>query len=59
MNNELAKELALAERKSQYDTQCKRVLADRTILSWILKHTTDGSTYRKGVESDVQLKRLC
>lgn len=40
MNNELAKELTLAEGKSQYDTQCKRVLADRTILSWILKHTT-------------------
>lgn len=53
MNNELAKELTMAERKSQYDTQYKRVLADRTILSWILKHTTDGSTYRKGVESDV------
>lgn len=41
MNNELARELSLTEGKSQYDTQCKRVLADRTILSWILKHTTE------------------
>lgn len=39
MINELANELTLAEGQSQYDTQCKRVLADKTVLAWILKHT--------------------
>ena len=39
MRNELAGDISLAAGKSQYDAQCKRVLANRVILAWILKYT--------------------
>ena len=39
MKNELAKDITLAEWKSQYDMQCKKVLSNRTILAWILRDT--------------------
>ncbi len=39
MRNMLAEDIALAEGKSQYDAQCKKVLSNRTILAWILKRT--------------------
>ena len=39
MRNELAGDISLAAGKSQYDPQCKRVLANRVILAWILKYT--------------------
>lgn len=38
MKNELARGISLAERKSQYDTQCKLVLSHKIILAWILKY---------------------
>ena len=37
MKNELAGDIALAKGKSQYDTYCKRILANKIILAWILK----------------------
>lgn len=39
MKNELAGDIGLAAGKSQYDAQCKRVLANKVILAWILKYT--------------------
>ena len=41
MKNELAGDLALAEGKSQYDTYCKRILANKIILAWILKYAAE------------------
>lgn len=37
MENELAKNLRIADAKIQYDTQCKKVLSDKQILAHILK----------------------
>ena len=37
MKNELAGDIALAKGKTQYDTYCKRILANKIILAWILK----------------------
>lgn len=37
MKNELAGDIGLAAGKSQYDAQCKRVLANKVILAWIIK----------------------
>lgn len=39
MKNELARELACADEKVQYDTQCKKILGQKMILAWILKYT--------------------
>ena len=39
MKNELAGDIGLAAGKSQYDAQCKRILANKVILAWILKYT--------------------
>lgn len=39
MTNELTKDIALADRKACYDTYCKRILANKSILTWILKFT--------------------
>ena len=39
MKNELAGDIGLAAGKSQYDAQCKRILANKIILAWILKYT--------------------
>ena len=41
MKNELAGDLTLAKGKSQYDTYCKRILANKVILAWILKYATE------------------
>ena len=41
MKNELAGDLTLAEGKSQYDTYCKRILANKIILAWILKYAAE------------------
>lgn len=41
MKNELAGDIALAKGKSQYDTYCKRILANKIILAWILKYVAD------------------
>ena len=41
MKNELAGDLVLAATKSQYDACCKRILANKIILAWILKYVTD------------------
>lgn len=39
MRNEFARNLDLAQAKIQYDEQCKKVLGDKNILSWILQRT--------------------
>ena len=41
MRNELAGDLTLAEGKSQYDMYCKRILANKVILAWILKYVAE------------------
>lgn len=41
MKNELAKDIVRGDEKLRYDTQCKKVLANKTILAWILKHTAE------------------
>ena len=41
MKNELAGDIALAKGKTQYDTYCKRILANKIILAWILKYAPD------------------
>lgn len=41
MRNELSRALSSADVKVQYDTQCKRVLSQKQILAWILKHTAE------------------
>lgn len=41
MKNELAGDVALANGKSQYDTYCKRILANKIILAWILKYVAE------------------
>ena len=35
----LAQGIDIAEQKAQYDAACKRVLAEKIILAWIMKHT--------------------
>ena len=39
MRNEFARNLDLAQAKIQYDEQCKKVLGDKNVLSWILQRT--------------------
>lgn len=39
MGNEFARNLDLAQAKIQYDEQCKKVLGDKNVLSWILQRT--------------------
>lgn len=41
MKNEMAKDIVRAEGKIRYDAQCKKVLANKTILAWILKYTAE------------------
>src|SRR5699024_4119154 len=62
--NELAEDIGLAAGKSQYDAQCKRVLANKEILAWILKHTVkefaDMSIRRikKCIGNDIQISKV-
>lgn len=64
MKNELAEDIGLAAGKSQYDAQCKRVLANKEILAWILKHTVkefaDMSIRRikKCIGNDIQISKV-
>lgn len=39
MKNDFYRSIPVESIKSQYDTQCKRLLGNKTILSWILKYT--------------------
>ncbi|MCD8077660.1 MAG: hypothetical protein LUE63_04680 [Lachnospiraceae bacterium] len=39
MNEELRSDILQADLESQYDSHCKTVLASKTILAWILRHT--------------------
>ena len=41
MENELSKAISLAQAKSQYDTQCKRVLSQKEVLAWILQYAVE------------------
>ena len=41
MVNELSKALSVAEMKVQYDVQCRKVLAQKEVLAWILKNTAE------------------
>ena len=39
MKTEIAKDIEVAEHQIQYDTQCKKVLGNKKILSWIMRET--------------------
>ena len=41
MVNELSKALSVAEMKVRYDVQCRKVLAQKEVLAWILKNTAE------------------
>ena len=64
MKNELAGDLALAATKSQYDACCKRILANKIILAWILKYVTDEfadmsvDEIKKCIGPDVQISEV-
>ena len=54
MKNELAISVSLADGKSQYDAQCKKVLANRVILAWILRYTVE-----EFQEKDIAHVKMC
>ena len=64
MKNELAEDLTLAEGKSQYDMYCKRILANKVILAWILKYVTEEfkdmeiSRIKACIGTDVQISEV-
>ena len=64
MKNELAGDIALAKGKSQYDTYCKRILANNIILAWILKYVAeefadmDISKIKECIGTDVQISEV-
>ena len=64
MKNELAGDIALAKGKSQYDTYCKRILANKIILAWILKYVAeefadmDISKIKECIGTDVQVSEV-
>lgn len=64
MRNELAGDISLAAGKSQYDAQCKRVLANRVILAWILKYTVKEfenmsiPQIKKCIGNDIQISKI-
>lgn len=39
LKTEIAKDIEIAKYRIRYDTQCKRVLGNKIILSWIMKET--------------------
>ena len=39
MKTEIAKDIEIAGHQIQYDTQCKKVLGNKRILSWIMRET--------------------
>ncbi|OUP82183.1 hypothetical protein B5F07_14755 [Lachnoclostridium sp. An169] len=64
MKNELAGDLTLAKGKIQYDTYCKRILANKIILAWIMKYVTEEfkdmeiSQIRKCIGEDVEISEV-
>lgn len=54
MKNELAISVSLADGKSQYDAQCKKVLANRVILAWILRYSVE-----EFQEKDIAHVKMC
>ena len=41
METKLSKQLDITELKAQYDDACRRVLAEKHVLAWILKYTLE------------------
>ena len=35
----LSQSIDIVQQKAQYDEACKKVLAEKIILAWIMKHT--------------------
>ena len=35
----LSQSIDITEQKAKYDAACKKVLAEKIILAWIMKHT--------------------
>ena len=64
MKNELAGDIALAKGKTQYDTYCKRILANKIILAWILKYVAeefadmDIGQIKKCIGTDIQVSEV-
>lgn len=38
-NTTLSQSIDIVDQKEQYDEACKKVLAEKIILAWIMKHT--------------------
>ena len=51
LTNTMANIMSLPDRKADYDTACKNVLAEKSILAWIMKCCLD--EYRDCSISDI------
>ena len=64
MRNELAGDIGLAAGKSQYDAYCKRILANKEILAWILKYAViefsdmEIREIKKCIENDIRISKV-
>ena len=64
MRNELAGDIGLAAGKSQYDAYCKRILANKEILAWILKYAVtefsdmEIGEIKKCIENDIRISKV-
>lgn len=39
METELSRNIDIAKEKAQYDLLCKKILANKTVLAWIMRRT--------------------
>ena len=64
MRNELAGDIGLAAGKSQYDAYCKRILANKVILAWILRYSVKEFAHmriaeiKKCIGDDIQISKV-
>lgn len=56
VENMLARTLSLAEEKEKLDAACKRLLANKVILAWIMKHSM--AEYREYSIEDIAEKYI-
>ena len=64
MRNDLAGDIGLAAGKSQYDAYCKRILANKVILAWILRYSVKEFAHmriaeiKKCIGDDIQISKV-
>lgn len=56
LENVLARTLTLAEEKAKLDAACKRLLANKIILAWVMKHSME--EYRNCSIEDIAEKYI-